>query len=611
MVTAVLSLNKRFKPFQRDAQLKSIFKDIVSQNNLKGFLIFNFSNERKSFIVRQSHDVIRQAARVASVGWIRNPFNHKKYTRNVSRFGIANPNDFYIHHYLAIGGDTYAIIIIDDKYLMKMSALCTRISAIFSAYHTRQGVSKTLLIAIVDKKFTKYKQLFARSPRKLMYNVHILEARRNWKGKRESFRYTLISWNPFRSTCRRQTVKRGVRFFPTLRNDLNGRRFVVRTLFDSLPTLNDLKRNWATPPVILPDKYPFETAVAMLNASCNFKLEGTYNSLRYWDFEFTTANFFFRKNITLNSTLLYPTYGTALYFMAPSFYDARTQTCLDSLLSCFIMILVLIFTFWAFSRLHGFDLLTWEPIVLFSMIISSANPRNPIRPGETVMFLCLISVGFFVGSDLIFGMTSTVISKSEERPVETLEDIVRYDLTMYECWIHYHNESWDPELLSKLKLYNLLDKPITWDQDFKTMLLYKNISLSTVVLMCAKIPQNIMIQGTVYARLTYIKECIWGVAAITQCNKPWVDQLYINLLRFYENNLLSYPYMEYVRERTYRYYVRDTLEDLEMKFQSEVEEKSVVELGNFWMIIVAGFTLPILLLIIERSVSSCICFVKV
>lgn len=610
IITTVLSY-KRFKSFQRPLQLQSIFKDIVSQNSLRGFLILNLITEKRSLIARQSQDVMGQAARVATVACIRHPLkNHKKYARNVSRFGVAEKDKFYVRYNLAIGGDTFALIIIDNKWLTKTSMLHEKILSIFSDYHTRQGVSKTLLIAIVDKKFTKYKQLL--TSRKLMYNIHILEARRSWKGKRESFKYTLIAWNPFRNTCsRRAVVKRGDRFFPILENNLNGRRLVVKTIFDKLVTLRHTSvsshKDWSRVMINLPDKYPLETAVAMLNGSCNFALERMANRLRHWDFEFTTTNFFFVKNITLNSTFLFPPYGPPSYFLAPSFYDAHTDSSLDSLLSCFLIIHLIIFTFWAISRLHKFDLLTWEPIVLFSMIISAANPRNPICLGETILFLCLISVGFFVGSDLIFGMTSTVINKLEERPVVTLEDIVSNNITMYECYMQMHNDRWDlRRLFPKLKLVNLLNRSITFQDDYKVMILFKNLSLSTAALVICgiPIPQRIAIQGIVRARRTNIKECQWGATILAQCNRPWLDQLNYNLLRFHENSLMSYPQLDYAKHIIYRYFVGDNMNDLEMKFQSEANKESAVELKNYWMVLAAGLILPIFLLVVERIVTS-------
>lgn len=619
LIIGSVSSYKRFKPFEKSLKLQAIFQDIVSQNNIKGFFIYNFllPSEKKFFVDKQIHDVVQQASRVATVVYIqyrsntRYKFNLRKYSRNVSRFGVANHHGFYVHHHLAIGGDTCALFIIDYTRLMMARRQHERIASTYSLFHSKQGVSKTLIIAVVDRKFPSFKRWFAGTLRNYTCNINILEIRRNRRNKRESSRYTLIAWNPFRNTCTRRSVKRGMNFFPALGKDLNGHRLTIMTFFQKLYSFDDISYNEKDIFLALAsllDKYPLQTAVTKLNASCNFILWKDRKRSLHFELELTGANNF-PKSPTLHDTFLFPSYGLPAYFLAPSIHDERAETPLGAMLFSGVIILSVILIFWAFGKLHKFDAMTWEPIVLFSMIIGAANPRNPVRFGETVMFLCLITVGFFFGGDLIFGMTSAVIKVYEERPVLTLDDVISNNITMY-LYASTENakKCFGSEIFSKLKYADMSRmQQIEWVKCFGDMLVNDNVSLSTGMFAVLGIPapQRIMINKIVYARRTYIKEAQYGVLIIaTRCNRPWFRQLNYNLLRFHESSLLSHPRFLNLQHIVYMEYIGYHIISLESEIAEEEEEESVIGFVQFWTIIVTGFILPSLLLVGEFFVSS-------
>lgn len=130
-----------------------------------------------------------------------------------------------------------------------------------------------------------------------------------------------------------------------------------------------------------------------------------------------------RRDIGIYDTIIYPSYLRLVYMIAPSFYDEISQIKIDVLLICALIIVSSIYILWQWSRWFEFDSLTWDPTVIFSMIISLANPRSPNRTGEYVMFITVIAVGFFFGCELILGMTSLSVTRHVERPVETLHDM--------------------------------------------------------------------------------------------------------------------------------------------------------------------------------------------
>lgn len=596
---------KRFKPLQRDLQLQLTIKNVVSQNNIKGFIIFNFIVEKRSFIVRQAQDVIRQATKVASVACIKYPLkNHKRYYRNISRFGAANKKYMFVHHRLTFSGDTFAIFIIDHNWLKKKASLINWLETLFMFFQSRHDVSKALVIAVVDKKSSTYKQVFVSLTNKQIYQTNILEVRRNWKSFKESFNYSVVEWNPYVKKCRRKTVRCKNIFSPDLESNLNRHQFIVQSMFDKLYKLSEVKTLKSAAMLDLFDLYPFATAVKQLNASCKFVqcTKATINS--YKDFHLVRYGEFPRAP-DLSSAVLNPMYVQPDYFLAPSLYEARNDSSLGSLTSCLLMVAALIFIFWAISRLHRYDTLTWEPIVVFSMIISTANPRNPVRLRETVMFLCLISVGFFVGNDLIFGMTSTTIYRREENPIESLEDIQNNNITMYLYQVRDKRQNWGSDALSKLKMVQLsLYTKTKWSvENFKNMLVHRNVCLSTVWLsrLGVDIPQRIIIDSEVCARRTYVNEVYFGCTAVVyHHNIPCFNKLKYNLMRFHENSLLSYPRLTYERHLSYVKHIGVNVNNLALQWKSKQEEESfVLELQNFWMIIVAGIILPILLLIGE------------
>lgn len=240
------------------------------------------------------------------------------------------------------------------------------------------------------------------------------------------------------------------------------------------------------------------------------------------------------------------------------------------------------------------------------MIISVGNPRDPVRSGEYVMFMCLISIGFFFGSDLILGMTEVTIPFEEERSVQTLDDVRANNVTL--TFYVVSRLFWTDKELSSFKHKEIGDdfgSARKLYKHVKDMLKYQNLSTSMRImnLMDVPVPQRISIRGKIYARLSFFKETSIvddQILAVWQRNRPWSNRLNNNLLKFHEYGLKQHPCMSYEKYNMYYRHFGYYCEDFAMKESKKEEDSLIEEVQEYYLMIIGTSTfIPFLLLLFE------------
>lgn len=185
--------------------------------------------------------------------------------------------------------------------------------------------------------------------------------------------------------------------------------------------------------------------------------------------------------------------------------------------------------FWFCAKFFKFDRLTWDPAtVIFSMIISVGNPRNPERLGESItLFFTLIMVGFFFGSELVMNLTTVSIKNSVERPTETWNDLQSNKLTLVYFSVPENDEyAWkNMKKVRYIQIRTNLDNK----KYFRQILRFKNISLtSQLEIMCGNdVPQRLVLsKGKVHVRLSKINEKYVDYSYRMKPNRPWLSTVY-------------------------------------------------------------------------------------
>lgn len=590
--------------------LSQVLRDVVSQNKLKGLLLLNtiYRNESKSAVSSVNH-LFRHASALTTVVYVNDNFEQNCYLRNISRLNPRGKKKILMHSNLVTTDSTFSIATMDHSWLVYHKKWITRCVRVMRQYFCSiQGVSKTLLIFMVNKRFSKYESLLRRLAKASYTNIDVLEVQRNPK-TRSYYKFRLVQFNPYDNTLTNRPYKPGMPIFLNLANDLHNTKLIVQTDLQEQVII----KNWT------PCKnytgysclyyfrilYSLETALTQMNASWRHLLYRKLPHRHYYDMSFMPCGIFPRAP-EVDTTFIYPAHAEASYFMAPSFYDEITRQTYDVLLSSLFLIIISIFIFCLWSRWFEFDRQTWEPMMVFSMIISVGNPRDPVRAGEYVMFMCLITVAFFFGSDWISGLTEITISTKEERRVQTLDEVRANNITLAFCKVH--RLSWTDKELGSLK-YKVIGDDFESSRKLyehvTDMLKHQNLSLSTHILnlLDVQVPQKISMIGKVYARLSFIKESSYTgdmILAVWKRNRAWLNRLNNNLLRFNEYRLKNHPVRSYEKYNIYRKHFGKYSEQLTLEILQEKEDSLITSMEDYyWMILVISGLISLFLLILE------------
>lgn len=173
-----------------------------------------------------------------------------------------------------------------------------------------------------------------------------------------------------------------------------------------------------------------------------------------------------------------------------------------------------------------------------------SNPSNPVRLEEYAVFVALICVGFFFGSELISGVTSVFIIQLKERKVESWEDLSTNNITVVYYLISKEDWAWDK--MQTLKLQHIETDNIDKESNYiRQMLYFKNVCTSTTMpaIMLGSVPERSKVHNVVYARLSNMNggyvDPVWQM----ERNRPWFHWLVYNEMKFHECKLLSWPWL--------------------------------------------------------------------
>lgn len=252
----------------------------------------------------------------------------------------------------------------------------------------------------VKNPLRRYKRLLHNIPYwpyNYLCNIEVLEIAIKRKRSVSRFNYKVIKFDFFRKNLKIAKYSNRIKFFSDPMKNLHGTELTMYSkkwddhsaIFVNLNYIN-----------------PFEVAVQQLNATTTIitndeeKMGDCFCSIdmhQYNDIE-----------VAVNETFhLYPPKRIILYYIVPAIYDViKVENYLGFLFNFIAILLILVILTILKKHFLHFDSHTWDLIITFSMIIGVSNPRNPVRFGETIVFSLLIVIGFFFGSELIFGLFS-------------------------------------------------------------------------------------------------------------------------------------------------------------------------------------------------------------
>lgn len=591
------SQSAKLRPFKKDKVLRAVLHDVISQNKLEGFVIFNTAiGKRRSVFRSKVEDIIGQATKMTTVTSLLRGRGIARYVQNTSRF--YNPRDvLLIQGNLAARDNVYLIVII---YNFFSKSTIGKTLALYERFANTQSVTKMLVVFIVSQRYRRYKDMLKSFAKLGLENVEVLEIEIVVNGTSEITNYKVLRYNLQRKLFKAQKYREGLRLLPNLAKNLHGypiktKGYIARSHTSLKNYINSKERI----PYFL-FLYHIQLAVEALNATFQLvpKASKTAPDIRTVSFELKNDAFY---------ALIAPLVPKTAYFMTPSFYDNIQQDTYDMWLASLFVTCWTISCFWFCAKFFNFDRLTWDLTIIFSMIISASNPRNPVLASEFMLFMSLISIGFFFGSELVSNLTTVSIERSVERPIETWDDLKMNNITLMYFYIH-ENNMWTWENVKKLKHICVKGaSDATQRKYFGHMLRYRNVSLeSQTAVMCGlDLPQRFKILGKVRARLSNVKEHNLGLFLTLRPNRPWYHHLSNYLARVHESKLTSPPELIFKTQEVYwECFERVINEYTNELINNEEEEDNVGKLENYWLLIVISSALSLVVLIIERKFSQ-------
>lgn len=343
--------------------------------------------------------------------------------------------------------------------------------------------------------------------------------------------------------------------------------------------------------------YPVETALAKLNVTCKFILMKHRRKNDKYDVHFCSCHV-----PLVSKPVLYHPQPMPANFYAPCIYDSVEEKFYGTLLFSAFALISSLLVFWIVSRSFHLDGLTWDPFVIFSMIIGIANPRGPVHFGETLWFSTLVATGFLAGGEMIFGMTSVTISSQVERKVDTLTDLIDNNVTFvyYPPLLDKSSNDWTKDS-KRIKLIEL--KSTRYDEFnryLRDMICNKNVSLTTSMLhiMSAKLPQRLRIGGETLARESRVNEFSLEMCVKVERGMPWTEKFRYNFMKFHECYLSHLPIVEYKSDLIFRLAIGDAIEAANIA-NLDREDRLTEPVENYYLLLLTGCSLSLLVLSIE------------
>lgn len=598
-VSLILTMSncRHLKSVEKDDKIKLILNQILVQHRLTGFLIFSTdtheANSDCKFVFR---NIVRQATKLTTIALMNRNIikNPARYTKNISRFNEIHKSLSPLQFLTTAASDNVCLIFIVESTTYTRKTLLLYIEKYHLILSSPQRVPKMLLVLMARRGFNSHRKVLESSKRKCV--VDILEIKKSVKSSTVRFSYNIIQYNPYTRQLKLLMFRyNDTRLLSDLSNNLRRHKLIVSFRYSRIKAHNRFIR-------FMHKRYGYvvEVAIMKLNGTVAWTQGANANDPDIYLFPCL-------KLPLLCQSYIYPSYSKSPRFILPVIYDEFYFDTYETLITCSMAMILLLIILWLFRRYYSFNDETWHSIIAISIILGVSITKNPVHKAEYLMFMLLTTVGFFFASDLVNGLTSVAVPQTFERDLQTIDDVSRNNITLL-LLIDTHG------LISKYcnksnVKYKLVGKNSKMYYDaIEQMLRLRDVSISSQLLELAGtyVPQKIIINNVVYARLSNINDEDHNLVYAMKRNQLWFHRFNYYYLKFHECALNYLPKDKSYRDYCYYFFFEKYIK----RFQSEVIEEtatSTQELdSNLWLIIVLGSVLALSALLIENFILSAV-----
>lgn len=599
--------------------INKIFSDITRQQNFTGFTVSSrrFGKRRAEFDQIFAH-VLRTVTSLSTATCINERVN-------IEKFKISQPVQLTNNQFYRVSG-TVPHVIASHKCLsvvlasvnMDKSNLYQPIRPLVHLKISHRS-SKLLFVLIHHTNSLRLKNFLKHLFNDYHYDVEVLTiCVRKFKFK-FSLSFKVQQLHYFLNRYNYSSWRLGIGWFKSKTKNLHGYRLRV--------AISDKYSNYRNPlrklDETITEAYFIHETLRIMNGSyrINFFPRQSFDNLVVGRFDIK----FPAKELicSMNALHVKPNKFWTFPLLVPVIYDSTVEYDLTPFMKNITTILAITSIIYVWSRLSNCDKQTWAFLTILEMVCGNANARNPVACSETIVFLCVIAIGFFFGTDLTSGLTTSMFVREWERPLETLEQMRVNNLTLITTMkMKFYASGGSNQFfldvvnsnISCMSLVELYSRDTSKNHALvsrimRDILISKNTSCTTFAFVTYEItvPDTIKVKDKVQAKISNIIEMKqvmgWQLNSVTLFHEPF-SEIYWKMS---EVGIDVYKKGQKGRNcnRMNAYFVyKRHLEEIEKSMDDEDETTTqMVQFKVLGAFLICGFIFQLFILLLEVLVN--------
>lgn len=284
--------------------------------------------------------------------------------------------------------------------------------------------------------------------------------------------------------------------------------------------------------------------------------------------------------------------------LVPVLYDVTVVYNVEAFFFKIFVIVSLITTVKFFTALFKMDHEQWYPMMIFGMLLSLPNPREPIARAEYVMLIILLITGFFFGSDLISGLTSNSMVQEIERPISEIIDLRDNNLTVILPTFLKTLEA-NKEFTDVLNPNKILYCEYSPQEHYKMLIIDKNVSLFSDA--SEYLPSKLVLDKKLRCRTSGILISFQANMDSIKFNSPFLDRFSDIQWRFHEASLENHPMYKAQISKLSNEILNLTMLNRHCVFSENDLLKDNMETNELIFTLVVGHCMALIAVIVEQN----------
>lgn len=579
-------------------RIGGIFQDIAIQRNSTGFSVFHVIYQNQTKRKNLIHAVLRSITRFSTIVSINLRVKAKKF--QVSQMDSRGQNKAVrlkgASPYLLAGHRTIIVIITTITNTGSVSlAMLNLLQNLLISSQSRPNV---LVVNLQIGKFSSCNRFLPTIHKRMNFDIEIL----NIDADRENFNQirslTHHSFNRYTNAYSVKSCRNVSKWFTDKSKNLHGYKLTIAMIIPD----SRLKKLMETNKYYCRDIQAIYECVRRSNGTIA-KVFKFVRGIRRGDFDIILPLHILMPVTFRSLSFVKPCQTKSYYMMVPVILERNVSYDFSLFLAKLVVIAAIASSLYAFCRLFGFDRQTWQFLTIMEMIIGNGNPREPVLRAEYASLVFITAVGFFFGSNLTSGLTSTMIVSETGKTIESFEDLRKNNITVLLSNDPVLSQSLIYKQILKLKMkyryfnYHTFHDSKAMSDHISDTVINQNLSFTTGYFIHKCLPVNDIFAGRkVVARVSNVREYQEVGSFYLDFFSPFTERFSDVFWRIKEGRTDRSFRVEAKMSKRYSLVINAVLSKIHNE-QNDFEAES--EVHSLWSLLILGYCLAVVSLIVE------------